>query len=519
MRRAAIRLAFAALTVALSAPVWANWTASGRLLYEHREWDASGFTGLVVNLPARFADVEIVDPTKNGSKAHLAWGKTNATGDFSVAVSDSSTRSIVRVLVLTQSTQTSDLFVKVTTPGGSVYAANAPDVNNHGPNTNVSWGTLVAPAFGGGEVFNIFDRAVYGADFIKSLTGSRPNSSKMVTFKWSATAGNGNSTTSGSTISLRDTAGYDDTVILHEWSHYVMNSYSKSTNPGGTHYLSDCNEDPRLAFDEARASFFGCSVRRYYGWANANVYLRTDGGSGPGHATNWYDLEDPQQYVCPGDASEVSNSRSMWDIADGAGTTDLTPGVDDNPPDTLTLPELESWQVFVGPIKNVTYVTGESFWDGWFDATVANGNLAAMKSIWGFSTIEFFHDAMEPNNTTATAAVLTPNAPAVHASYFYDTNGDGKGEVDTDLFKFNAVGGQVYVIETQNLISANDTNLELLDTNGSTVLTSNNDRAVGDKSSKITWTAPRSDLFYVRSKRASGGYTIYGSYDLLLTTP
>jgi hypothetical protein len=68
-------------------------------------------------------------------------------------------------------------------------------------------------------------------------------------------------------------------------------------------------------------------------------------------------------------------------------------------------------------------------------------------------------------------------------------------------------------------LSANDTNLEILDTNGTTVLASNNDRVAGDKSSLVTWTAPRSDLFYIRSKRASGGYTIYGSYDLLLSTP
>jgi hypothetical protein len=519
MSRRAFRVAPILLVVAMAAPAWANWTASGQLLYEHREWDQTGFTGTVVNLPARFADVEVIDPTKNGAKAHLAWGKTDANGNFSVPVTDSTTRSKVRVLILTQTTQTSDLFVKVTTPGGSVYAANSPDSLNHGPNTNVNWGTMVAQAFAGGEVFNILDRGVFGADFIKVLTGSRPNSSKLVTFKWASNGGVTVSGTSGSTVTLRDTAGYDDTVIQHEWSHYIMNNYSKVTNPGGQHFLSDCNEDPRLAFDEARASFFGCSVRRYYGWPNANVYMKTDGGSGPGHVVNWYNLEDAEQYVCHGDTSEVANSRTMWDIADGPATTDLTPGIDDNPPDALTLPDAETWQVFVGPIKLVTYVTAESFWDGWFDPTVANGNYAAMKDIWSYFTIEFFHDAFEPNNTTATAPLLAANAPPIHLTYFYDANGDGKGAVDTDIFKFNAVSGQVYTIETLNLLSANDTNLELLDTNGTTVLASNNDRVAGDKSSKITWTAPRSDLFYVRSKRATGGYTIYGSYDLSLTSP
>jgi len=508
--------ALAACAVAL--PAAANWTASGQFLYQHREWDPSGFTGVMTERPVRFADVEVFDPTKSRNKQHLAWGKTDANGNFDIAVVDSATRTI-RIRVLTQTVQTTDLFVKVTTPGGSIYAVSPSDITSHAPTTNVDYGTMVAQAFTGAEAFNILDLGIFGADRVKVLTGSRPDSSKLVTFKWASNAGVSVSATSGSTVTLRDSAGYDDTVILHEWSHYVMNNYSKVTNPGGPHFLSDCNEDPRLSFDEARASYFGCSVRRSNGWPNANIYVRTDGGPGPGHALNYYDLEDPVQYFCPGDTSEVSNSHTMWDIGDGTETTDLTPGVDDDPPDALTLADFELWQVYTGPMKNLTYLTGEGFWDGWFDPTVANGNFAAMKDIWSYYAIEFWQDASEPNNTTATAPVLVPNDPQTHLTYFCDSNGDGKGEIDTDYFKFTTVSGQVYTIETLNLLSANDTYLELLDTNGTTVLASSNDRTAGDKSSKITWAAPRADSFYIRSKRASGGYTVYGSYDLKLSTP
>ena len=513
------KLGFAAMTLVLAPTLArANWVASGQLIYEHREWDATGFTGVVTTLPVRYADVQVCDTSKPSIKV-IANGKTDASGNFSISVTDSSTRPKVRVRILTQTTQTSDLFVKVTTQNGTVYAANTSDVLNHGPNTNVGWGTMTVAAFSGGEAYNIFDLGVYGADYIKALSGSRPNSSKLVTFKWEAGAGVGNSATSGSTVQLRDSAGYDDTVILHEWSHYVMNAYSKSSNPGGTHYLSGCDEDPRLAFDEARASFFGCSVRRANGWPNANVYLRTDGAPGPGHMQNWYDLENPVQYACLGDTSETGNSRTLWDIGDGPLTNDGSPGADDNPPDALVLPDTEVWQVMTGPIKNATYVTAESFWDGWFDPTVANGNFAAMQAIWASVSIEFWQDASEPNNTTATATALVANDPALHMTYFYDPDGDGKGEVDTDIFRFTSTGGTSYTIETLNLWSANDTNLELLDTNGSTVLVSNNDRSASDKSSKITWVAPRSDTFYVRSKRVTGATTKYGSYDLRITSP
>lgn len=517
MRR--LTAAFAVVVALSAAPALANWTASGQLLYQHREWDVAGFTGTLVNLPVRFADVEVIDPTKSGSKQVLARGKTDASGNFSINVVDSSTRSKVRVRILTSTTQTSDLFVRVTTPSGSVYSGNSSDYLNHGPNTNVNWGTMVAQAFAGAEAYNILDLGVYGADFIKLLTGSRPGSSRLVTFKWSSTGGVTVSTTSGNSVSLRDNAGYDDTVILHEWAHYVMNNYSKSSNPGGTHYLAECNEDPRLAFDEARASFFGCAVRRYNGWALSNYYVRTDGRTSTGGALNGYNLESPDQYPCQGDTSEVANSRTMWDISDGAATVDFTPGFDDNPPDALALPDVETWQVFTGPIKNATYVTAESFWNGWFDSTVLNGNLTEMRAIWNAFTMPFTPDAWEPNDSTGTAPVVVPNGPALSLTYFADTNGDGKGETDTDHFAFAATGGTTYTVATSNLLSANDTNLEILDTNGTTVLASNNDRATGDPSSTITWSAPRTDTFYIRSKRATGGFTIHGSYDLTLTSP
>ena len=513
------RFGIALLAALVAVPAAANWTASGQILYQHREWDSTGFTGAIVNLPVRSGDIEVVDPNKSGPKAILAKGKTDANGNFSIAVTDSTTRAAVRVRALTTTTQTSGLHVKVTTHNGAVYAANSPDATNHNPNTNVNWGTLVAQAFGGAEAFNILDLGIRGADHIKVLTGSWPASNKLVTFKFSLTGGITVSFTSGNTVTLRDTAGYDDTVILHEWAHYAMNVYSKSTNPGGTHFLNDCNEDPRLAFDEARASFFGCSVRRVNGMANANLYVRTNGQSGTGGVQNWYDLETPVQYACVGHTSEVSNSRTMWDISDSAATTDTTPGVDDTPPDALALAESEPWQVFVGPIKNVTYVTAESFWDGWFDPSVANGNLLAMKDIWNFVGIEFFQDAFEPNNATGQATSIVADGSSRHLTYFYDSNGDGRGEIDTDLFSFSATNATSYTAETLNLANANDTNLEILDTNGTTVLASNNDRSAGDKSSLIVWTAPRTDTFYIRSKRASGGFTVYGSYDLKLSSP
>jgi hypothetical protein len=82
-----------------------------------------------------------------------------------------------------------------------------------------------------------------------------------------------------------------------------------------------------------------------------------------------------------------------------------------------------------------------------------------------------------------------------------------------------ATGGVVYTITTANLVSDANTNLEILDSNGTTVLASNNDCPnTTDGSSCLTVTAPRTDTFYIRVKHATDA-GIYGSYNLQVTNP
>ncbi len=496
-------LAFAAL------PARANWVATGTFLYEDREQDLSGFTGVISQKPVRFADVEIVS-----NKKVIAKGSTDALGAFSIAVVDSSVRSI-QVRVLTTTGYTSDLFVRVVSGKSTAYAALSSKISNHDPTVNVNFGTMVVEVGGGGEAFNIFDQGVYGADYVKALKGSRP--SQLITFRWAIDAGVTVSYTSLGICYLRDTAGYDDGPILHEWAHYVMNYYSAASNPGDVHYLSDCNQDIRLAFDEGRATSFGLAVRRHFGMPGSNVYVRTDGASGPGHALNAYDLETPSEYFCPGDTSEASYSRAVWDVGDGPSTTDLTPGVDEDH-DRLALSDVEVWEVYTGPVTLAVNTSTESFWDGWFDPAVANGYLPEMRDVFGFYRIEFWPDGNEPNNTTAQAPLITANGGTWALTYFYDPDGNGEGEPDADLFRLETVGGASYTIQTLGLLSDANTSLEVLDADGVTVLASNDDRALDDPSSQIVWTAPRSDTFYVRSTHAPD-YGIYGSYELQVTSP
>src|SRR2546428_2017304 len=232
---------FAAAFSLLPTAAWANWTASGKFMYVDRDYDQTGFTGSQPSLPIRYADVQIVDAN---SKAQLAKGPTDANGNFSIAVVDSKTRNVY-ARVVTQSTATADLFIAVQTKDSGTpvyYSVASPTTSKHSPTANLSFGTNVAQIGSGGEAFNTFDQMVRGADYIKFLTGSRPDSSKNLKAAWSTSGGNTNSYYNNSirTLEVRDTAGYDDTPVIHEMGHYFVFQYSASDNPGGSHTFSDC---------------------------------------------------------------------------------------------------------------------------------------------------------------------------------------------------------------------------------------------------------------------------------------
>jgi hypothetical protein len=138
-------------------------------------------------------------------------------------------------------------------------------------------------------------------------------------------------------------------------------------------------------------------------------------------------------------------------------------------------------------------------------------------AIWAFYAIEFWQDA-STSRTTRRPRRRSSSERSGGCTELLRTATTRARWTPTSS-KFNAVGGSIYTAQTLNLTSANDTNLEILDSNAHDGAGVQQRRAAGDKSSLVTWTAPRSDLFFIRSKRASRRITIYGSYDLLLTTP
>ena len=490
-----------------------NWTATGSFKYQDREFDINGFTGLTPAVPIRFAKVEVRYKQGSGSNL-LATGFTDANGNYSVQVLNDTTVRDILIRVITTS-GVSDLFLQVTNVAGQTanYAVSTPFFLSHQPNQDLNAGNFTAAVGAGAEAFNIFDVALNTVDYLAFLNGSRPGSTMALKLQWEefgfVTV---NQYIGSNTVKVADNSPFNDTVIQHETGHYAVANFSASDNPGGVHHLTNCKQDIRLAFDEGFATYFGQSVRRHFNLPRPHLYVKMNGAPGAGNLDFYFDVEDEQPFTCTGSSSEVTVYAALWDIGDTAATPDDSPGLDEAW-DPLGSADAQIWDVMRNYLPSAVNKSAEDFWDGWFIRS--EGLSSGMISVFLQHGLEFIDDLSEPNELSSTAAPVVSNGIPLHASYFKNL-GNGAGTVDTDYFKFDATGGQSYTVETTNLIGDANTSLILYATDGVSVMFSNDDRNLQDKSSLITFTAPINGTYYVKSFHGTG-FGIYGSYDIAIT--
>ena len=114
-----------------------------------------------------------------------------------------------------------------------------------------------------------------------------------------------------------DTDEYDDHIIIHEWSHFFEDKFSRSDSIGGGHSSGDAL-DIRVAFGE--------------GFANAMSAIATDNPiyfdtSGYNQASGWYMNIESAPSENPGWFSEASIQRILYDLYDnnneGSDSTSL----------------------------------------------------------------------------------------------------------------------------------------------------------------------------------------------------
>lgn len=106
-------------------------------------------------------------------------------------------------------------------------------------------------------------------------------------------------------IHLRDGDGWDAATVLHEYGHFVMDTYADFWPPDtvlGTH-LPDQPYDPEHAWGEGWAHFLSAATREFEGYSEYGYQ---------GYRKNPFDIEE--NYL--GDSVEAAVAGILWDIYD-----------------------------------------------------------------------------------------------------------------------------------------------------------------------------------------------------------
>lgn len=324
-------------------------TITGSVRYQYRAFSGTpplGGLGAIESATkaVRLAEVEV----QNSSGSRIQCGSTNREGQFSLVVP----RNIgtVKVIVRSRAFQ-NDLRASI---------MNAPEKKQlyqleafAETVTNASVGTIEASAASSGSLeagaFNILDQFLLAADYLRTQVGSCTLAGcvpvsvipKVEAF-WEKGFNPGSYFGAGPVsfylpgfsrlfilggvngdVDSSDTDQFDNSVIIHEYGHFLEDVLSESDSPGGAHNGNSII-DPRLAWSEGWANFFQAAVLDdpFYRDTRGNV----DGSTSYLFFSNLETASlgnDVSQAGVGGIAGEgnfreFSISRLLWDAVDPA---------------------------------------------------------------------------------------------------------------------------------------------------------------------------------------------------------
>lgn len=426
------------------------FTVSGRFLYEDRIFNGLGYTGTVQNLPIRRARVDIVNAA---TMQTLATGMTDGSGSYSIAVNGQTLPVSFYARCLTDGRPNYQIWVVDAVdrdlmggwvpPNAPVHAIATTQVLAHDPANNHNFGNfLIEDTDGTGvaQAFNIFDCAVDYFDWMSQpgLLGRLPNASEHVTFSWGPNNANEASNYTQNSIVLaspgqgNDTDGWSDTVILHETGHWLDDNFSRSDNPGGAHFIGDNNANVLLAYGEGSATYHCAKVREYRALTRfvdnvvslyADLTIPPPQGT-PGGLSFSYDFEtgtfadDGTPIGQRGSANETNVTSALWDLLDGPGTPDASPGTDD---DMVEVSDTYAWNIehdYLVSLPAGNPVTVEDYYQGWFALNGPGFMKTGVDDIFvTLAKMPFYPDGFESDNTLSTAGTITPLAHNLTAGH------------------------------------------------------------------------------------------------------
>lgn len=285
--------------------------------------------------PIRYAEVRALD--SNGNVVQC--GQTNASGNFSLSLPQSQNSITIHIMARANHSKLK-ISVLDAPENNNVYSLKSnvkADASKSITMTAQATGDLLAGAF------NIYDQVLNANEYIRSEIGTSFVANKVSAY-WKAGFNPGDYVNTGP-ISFyypgfnrmfilggvngdtdnTDTDHFDNSIIIHEYAHFLEDNYAVSNSPGGAHN-GNKQIDARLAWSEGFANFFNAAVRTYIsGDATAANYVDTIGNSSGSTSIGIYvDIESYQGcMICdrPGENGEgvfreFAITRFLYDTID-----------------------------------------------------------------------------------------------------------------------------------------------------------------------------------------------------------
>lgn len=522
----------------------ANLNLSGAIFYEDKPYTASGFTGATQPKPVRGAIIKVISVD---GFATIASGATGNDGTFSFSNLDNSTRRAgiyLQVISKTAPSNPSQIELRNNTADQALLSLISPPYDDsNGPDfTGLSVTATAASGIGG--AFNILDVFSTASELVQQEGGpcispaTTSCTPPLLVAYWEPGGTEGTYFDDqldaifilGGGDSQGDTDEYDDPVIAHEYGHFAVHHFSKDDSLGGEHFITDHDQDVRLAFSEGWGNFFSSAVRK------DPLYVDT-ATKGP---TFSFNIENYSSLQATGlnnaavyTTSEIAITGVFWDIFDDTSIV----GTITESHDTLALGFAPIWQTLLH-FSNTTPATMESFWLQ-FATLQPSSDSDGLKDIMRERKMKFFAPEDDPDEANEAATPNLNQGPQSHTLYQMASDPTG----DEDVIPFIVTAGTKYLLETYNLTNGADTLLTVTDANGTpraglqndnrnnhnyhdcgaNPITGQNTCPRNDQttlSSAITWTAGGSEPLYAhvqRSPNAPPSAGRFGSYDIRLT--
>ena len=460
-------------------------TVSGNAGYQYRQ---NGNGAVVGPSPIRYAQVEIL----NAQGVKVQCTETDATGKFSLQIPRNTGTYTLSVVSRAYNSHY-NAYILTNPTDNSAYAVTV-SIDSSTTQAGVN---LVAPAKNTleGGAFNILDQILNANEFLRTYTANCNQTGSSNLFQdctpfttapivyvyWAKGVNPGSYFGISGGLSFyipgrsqlyvlgglngdtdySDTDHFDNSVIIHEYGHFIEDHFGHMDSPGGSH---DGNSviDPRLAWGEGWADFFQAAV------TGNPIYMDTkgniDGTSTIAFSEN-IESGTRDKPVSPGEGifHEFSISRLLWDAIDphpasGKGGTD-------GGTDLVQDPFSAIWTIVTGKINGFAATTHHfrsiNLLHKLQEVLTGSSNWSSLRTLE--KQANGMHDYANPLTLDASCSptTLTPVAT-------YDDIGNIDGSYaatdllrNNDFYIYEHSGGTLDIVLNYTTSNANPADLDL----------------------------------------------------------